>query len=306
MEGLLVGTPQAALVEAKLDENAVNTNGEEKSHPGDASSIKGRVLEDPVEFEGKSEGASPERKKKKRSKNRQKRKDIEKIKSEPVFSAHSQSTLNESSSDNGSENVEDDVHASESDFSKAETSLLSPSLNEEEEREDVIEEQGEYKRRKKNPYVQKSVIIAATIVVEDGKLLMMQEAKSGCRGKWYIPAGRVELGESPLTGAEREVEEETGLIMEATGIFCVEYKPSRKLKSSGYNNWIRYGVTGNIVGGVLKTEDEADKESIQGRWVPLEEVESMDLRNTDFLRLLDEYQKGNLVPVVHSLKKEEY
>ena len=65
----------------------------------------------------------------------------------------------------------------------------------------------------------------------------------------------MELGESPFAGAEREVEEETGLKMEATGIFCIEYKPSKKKRgSSGYHNWIRYGVTGTIVGGSLKTE----------------------------------------------------
>ena len=64
----------------------------------------------------------------------------------------------------------------------------------------------------------------------------------------------METGESPFAGAEREVEEETGLVMEATGVFSIEYKPTRRLRGSGYNNWIRYGITGKIVGGSLKTE----------------------------------------------------
>jgi hypothetical protein len=49
----------------------------------------------------------------------------------------------------------------------------------------------------------------------------------------------------------REVEEESGLQLEPSGIFSVEYKIN---KHSG-KAWIRYGITGQIVGGSLKTPD---------------------------------------------------
>lgn len=106
--------------------------------------------------------------------------------------------------------------------------------------------------------------------LKNRNLLMMQEAKERCHGKWYIPgnhfpatlsavynphlihnfhvAGRVEHGESPYDGAVREVKEETGLDMQPTGVFAIEYKPSK------HRNWIRYAVTGNIIGGTLKTQ----------------------------------------------------
>eukprot|EP00005_Dracoamoeba_jomungandri_P013238 CAMPEP_0174264936 /NCGR_PEP_ID=MMETSP0439-20130205/24587_1 /TAXON_ID=0 /ORGANISM="Stereomyxa ramosa, Strain Chinc5" /LENGTH=131 /DNA_ID=CAMNT_0015351109 /DNA_START=225 /DNA_END=620 /DNA_ORIENTATION=- len=129
---------------------------------------------------------------------------------------------------------------------------------------------------------------------------MTQEAKSSCHGKWYIPAGRVEYGETPVEGAIREVEEETGLIMEATGIFCVEYKPNRK--RGGRYNWVRYGVTGTITGGRLKTVEDADSESLQAKWHPVDQIEDLTLRNDDFFKLIKLYQRGVTVPLVYSIR----
>ena len=38
--------------------------------------------------------------------------------------------------------------------------------------------------------------VAAGVVIEDGKVLMIQEAKPSCRGRWYLPVGRVEQKET--------------------------------------------------------------------------------------------------------------
>lgn len=37
-------------------------------------------------------------------------------------------------------------------------------------------------------------IVAAVLLNEDDEVLMMQEAKQTCAGKWYLPAGRMEKG----------------------------------------------------------------------------------------------------------------
>jgi len=41
-------------------------------------------------------------------------------------------------------------------------------------------------------------IVVGALINDDGEVLMMQEAKSSCAGKWYLPAGRVEPGEDIL------------------------------------------------------------------------------------------------------------
>lgn len=64
-------------------------------------------------------------------------------------------------------------------------------------------------------------IIVGGIIEKDGKFLLVQEAKEKCRGKWNIPAGHLESGESIFDGTKREVFEETGCKVELTGVLQI-------------------------------------------------------------------------------------
>lgn len=48
------------------------------------------------------------------------------------------------------------------------------------------------------PIVKRTVcyIVMAFVFDDKGRILLIQEAKSSCRGQWYLPAGRVEPGEN--------------------------------------------------------------------------------------------------------------
>ena len=54
-------------------------------------------------------------------------------------------------------------------------------------------------------------------VVHDaaGRLLLVRRGRDPHRGRWSLPGGRVEAGESPERAVEREVREETGLAVRA-------------------------------------------------------------------------------------------
>ena len=47
---------------------------------------------------------------------------------------------------------------------------------------------------------------------------MVQEAQEKCYGKWNIPAGHLDPGETIFDGAKREVFEECGFNVELTGV----------------------------------------------------------------------------------------
>jgi 8-oxo-dGDP phosphatase len=94
----------------------------------------------------------------------------------------------------------------------------------------------------------KAVIIVAIVVVENEKILMVQEAKAECYGKWYLPAGKVEINENIIDAAKREVLEETGLFIEIHGAFSIEHHCFPEF------DWLRFGLNGKIVGGALKTK----------------------------------------------------
>lgn len=53
-------------------------------------------------------------------------------------------------------------------------------------------------------------IIVGGIIEKDNKILMVKEAKKKCYGKWNVPAGHLENGETIFEGAIREILEETG------------------------------------------------------------------------------------------------
>ena len=52
------------------------------------------------------------------------------------------------------------------------------------------------------------------LIVEGGKILLIRRAHEPMKGRWSIPGGLLELGESLQDGVRREVREETGLIVE--------------------------------------------------------------------------------------------
>lgn len=64
-------------------------------------------------------------------------------------------------------------------------------------------------------------IIVGGVVEKDGKYLLVQESKPECYGKWNLPAGRLDAGETLFEGAIREVKEETNCDIELTGVCSI-------------------------------------------------------------------------------------
>ncbi|KAF5281775.1 hypothetical protein FQA39_LY17694 [Lamprigera yunnana] len=135
-------------------------------------------------------------------------------------------------------------------------------------------------------------IVAAVLINNNNEVLMMQEAKQSCAGKWYLPAGRMEKGESICEAAVREVQEETGLDIECTTLLLIEFAGG---------SWIRFVVTGIVIGGTLKTPSQADSESLQAKWVP--DLNELNLRATDIVNVVD---RARLYTNAHNLKDKSW
>ena len=59
--------------------------------------------------------------------------------------------------------------------------------------------------------------VGGIVLDDDGRLLMIQRGTEPDLGRWSLPGGRVELGETDEEAAVREVREETGLDVEVIG-----------------------------------------------------------------------------------------
>lgn len=120
-------------------------------------------------------------------------------------------------------------------------------------------------------------VVLAVLLNEQDEVLMIQEAKKECCGSWYLPAGRMEPGETIVEALQREVKEEAGLLCEPLTLLCVEERGPA---------WIRFAFLAQPTGGVLKTSKEADAESLQACWYPRTSL-ATPLRAQDILPLVE-------------------
>ncbi len=58
---------------------------------------------------------------------------------------------------------------------------------------------------------ERPVVGVGVVVWKDGRALLIRRGKSPMRGRWSLPGGRQELGETVREAAVREVREETGV-----------------------------------------------------------------------------------------------
>src|SRR5580700_9630768 len=125
----------------------------------------------------------------------------------------------------------------------------------------------------------------ALVVVRDGeRFLAVHEAKHG--RLWYLPAGRVEPGETFASAALRETLEETGVPVVLEGILRVEHTPAPE------------GTARCRVIFLARPKDAtppksvADSESLEARWVTLDELDRLPLRGEEVRELFSYVARG--------------
>ncbi|XP_072289585.1 8-oxo-dGDP phosphatase NUDT18 [Eucyclogobius newberryi] len=119
-------------------------------------------------------------------------------------------------------------------------------------------------------------IVCAVIFNDKEEVLMVQEAKPECYKQWYLPAGRVEAGETLEEALKREVKEEAGFDCEPASLLLVQEQGPQ---------WIRFIFLASVTGGQMKTLSEADEESLQACW--WDRHSPLNLRGRDILRLIE-------------------
>lgn len=69
-------------------------------------------------------------------------------------------------------------------------------------------------------YAQPYIVVGA-FIVREGKVLLIQENHPPDKGKWNIPAGKLDFGENPLEAAKREAFEEAGIDFTPTAVLGI-------------------------------------------------------------------------------------
>ena len=131
------------------------------------------------------------------------------------------------------------------------------------------------------------VTVAALIQNRDQKLLFLKSPK--WQGKWALPAGKVEYGESLSEALHREVMEETGLNLNRISEILVQEisNPSDFHEPAHFISHGYLAITDS-------TEVTRNHESVDHCWVTLDEALKIDL-NSPTRDLLDHPNTSNLL-----------
>jgi len=146
----------------------------------------------------------------------------------------------------------------------------------------------------KREYPMRPFVGIGAVIIHDKKILLIKRASEPGKGKWSIPGGLIELGETIDETVTREVKEESNLDVEVYRLVDVVDNITRDEKGK-----IKYHYVILDFLTKLKNKDVSKlkpaEDAVDARWVPFEEVEKYDLTKTFrafFLRnrsLLEEF-----------------
>jgi 8-oxo-dGTP diphosphatase len=105
--------------------------------------------------------------------------------------------------------------------------------------------------------------VVACLIINRGRILLLRRAIPPGSGRWALPAGYVEPGESAEQALVREVREETGLEVEAG------YRSSWGRVLDGQRSVLGLCFEAEVV----QDRVELDEESSDHRWVAIDRVE---------------------------------
>lgn len=136
---------------------------------------------------------------------------------------------------------------------------------------------------------------ALVVVRHEDRFLLVQERKHG--QLWYLPAGRVEPGETIAAGAIRETLEETGVAVRLTGILRIEHTPREG------------GTRVRVIFAAEPAYDPTpksapDDESLGAEWVRLSELADYALRGEEVRELFEYVANGGVIYPLEILQRE--
>jgi ADP-ribose pyrophosphatase YjhB (NUDIX family) len=130
--------------------------------------------------------------------------------------------------------------------------------------------------------VANSIVVAVTAFVRDpgGRVLLIRRADNDL---YAIPGGAVEVGETLTQAVRREVVEETGIVIEVTGLVGVYSDPDHVIEFSDGEVRQEFSICfrGVPVGGELRTSDE----STEVLWAEPGDLDELEVHSSVRLRI---------------------
>jgi 8-oxo-dGTP pyrophosphatase MutT (NUDIX family) len=129
-----------------------------------------------------------------------------------------------------------------------------------------------------------SLVPACGVLTVDstGRLLLQRRRDTG---QWAIPMGKMELGETPTQCAIRETQEETGVLVEVTGILGIYSDPAHIVAYSDGEIRQEYEVI--LLDRPVSGAPAASEEASDAGWFTPAELDALDIHPTQWRQLRD-------------------
>ena len=125
----------------------------------------------------------------------------------------------------------------------------------------------------KRLYPDQPVVGVGAVIIKDGEIALIKRGNEPSRGKWTIPGGLVELGESPDQAVVRETKEETGLDVDNPTLMDVVSNVDFDEKGKIKYHYVIIDYLMHVRAGTA----EAASDAVELRLVPFNEVEGYEL-----------------------------
>lgn len=122
-------------------------------------------------------------------------------------------------------------------------------------------------------YPQCPLVGVGAIIVRDSRVVLVKRGRAPLLGEWSIPGGLLETGETLRQGAEREAQEETGLLVHAAELLGVFERLVPDDAQRTRYHYVLIDFLCEVISGELKAAGDAD----EARWFSLNELNNLKL-----------------------------
>ena len=122
-------------------------------------------------------------------------------------------------------------------------------------------------------YPKSPITGVGAVVWKDGKILLVKRGKEPNKGKWTVPGGVVELGETLREAVKREVKEECSIDIEVGEVAEALESIERDEQGRARYHFIIIDFKASYRGGEIKAASDAE----ECRWVSPEEIGELEV-----------------------------
>jgi ADP-ribose pyrophosphatase YjhB (NUDIX family) len=106
-------------------------------------------------------------------------------------------------------------------------------------------------------YPEAPLVGVGAVVVDQARVLLIRRGREPLKGQWSLPGGLVELGESLQAATVREVEEETGLVVQTIELIEVLDRIHYEGERVRYH-YVLADYLCLVTGGTMRAASDAD------------------------------------------------